>query len=188
MHDDILALQNQLDNSQSNLESTLARLNETNLRGFAEMGSSTGNENNGSSFDGNITVDFNDSRIVEANNNTTIAINDLKNMDRDKVDDILSYIDELNSTLTDFTSLIDDLKTSTDNIKSSFTNVYHPTFPHPNSCVYNFKVLNQDVPIDLCEKVSPLKPYIIFVLSIYFLKLLVDLHLYFISKIMIKYG
>jgi len=190
LHDDLNNLRISNNNNHDNLMNSVGNI-ETNL-GYMHNQLGTvidelrKNNSNSSNGDSNTSNDFNDSRIVEANNNTTRAINDLKNMDRDKVDDTLSYLDDLNSTLTDFSDLVDDLKTSLDNIKSSFTNVYNPTFPNPSSCIYNFKVFKKYIPIDICEKVSPLRPYIVFILSVYFLKLLVDMHLFFIFKMKIK--
>jgi len=183
LHDDILALQNQLDNSQYNLESALARLNETNLRGFAGMGSSTGNENNGSSFDGNITVDLNDSRIVEANNNTTIAINNLTNMGEGEIDSDTSFFDSYQGYYDDIIQSVDNVENNVNDLMATIQGDYTPQFQSYNSCIVTFSFYNRPKSVNMCKFSPILRPYLTFILTIAMLILLIRLHFYLFPKV-----
>ena len=158
-----------------------------NLHTNSSDDTSTGTSTTGNS-EPNTTINFDSTGIIQANNNTTNAIDDLKNMERDKVDDTLDYLNQLDSTITDFTDLVDDLKSSMGDIKSSFTNVYHPNFQRPNSCIYNFSIMGSPMPFDLCRYSSILRPFIIFILTTYFMVLIVRLHIFFISVLMTRHG
>jgi len=152
---------------------------------------STDNNSNSSNGDaGSSSVDgstFDDKRIVESNN-TTQAIRELIDMDRDKLGDDEYEMIDINGTFNGLSELIDDLESSFSDIRNSFTNVYEPNIQHYNSCVYNFSIMNQNVPIDLCEKLSFLRPYLVFIFTLYFLYLTFRIHLFFISVLMTKYG
>lgn len=146
------------------------------------------NDNNSTNNPSNGSNDFDDSRIVQANNNTTQAIKELIDMDRDKLGEDNDELIDINGTFNGLSELIDDLESSLSDIRNSFTNVYEPNIQHYNSCVYNFSIMNKTVPIDLCEKLSFLRPYLVFILTIYFLFLTFKIHMFFISVLMTKYG
>lgn len=129
LHDDINGLTNTLENSQNNLEMALGTLNETNkyginglvnaINGLAESAASDGGE-------GNTTISLDDSRIVQANNNTTAAINSIGSYlgaDVNVTDLNVSFdeyapiaqtvqdsIDSMNSAISDMNMSKDDLQ------------------------------------------------------------------------------
>ena len=138
--------------------------------------------------DNNISIAFDFKDIIDAIHKNTAEINRSIEMDRDKVNELFDDFDTVKEVVDNYATMTNDLKTSLSDIKSSFTDVYTPNFQHYNSCTFTFKFMNSSIPVDLCQKVSFLRPIVIFLLTIYFLVLVVRLHLYFISKLIIKYG
>jgi len=131
---------------------------------------------------------FDDSGIIDAIHQNTDAIKELGNSDdnisdENSSDEIPLEKSDIEEVFSQANNLINDLKTSVDEIQDSLNPNVQFNLPHHNTCVYNFSIMNQSVPIDLCEKVSFLRPYIVLILTYFFLYLLFRLHLFFIIRL-----
>jgi hypothetical protein len=131
----------------------------------------------------NTTGDFDDSRIVKANNNTTKAINDIKNIHEGQADNDTAFFDNFQVFADDLQSSFDDLENNVNDLMATIDGNYVPNFQSYNSCILKFKVYDTVKPFDICQFSSTLRPYIVFILTIYFLLLLIRLHIFFLMKL-----
>jgi len=131
------------------------------------------------STDGNFTPpssnSFDDSNIVG-------AIDKLRTMNDGDVDFDTSFFNTFSAYYSDLNSSFSVIKQSVDDALATMDGNYEPSFPVYNSCILNFKFYNKIKPFDLCQFSSSTRPFIVFILTIYFLVMLIRLHLYFLMK------
>ncbi|MBA1420892.1 MAG: hypothetical protein FAF03_08580 [Epsilonproteobacteria bacterium] len=142
------------------------------------------NNSNSSGVDSNTSNDFIDCRIVEANNNTTRAINDLNTMHQDEIDADTSFFDTYQGYYGDIIQSVNDVENNVNDLMATIQGGYTPNFQNYNSCIITFPIYGRSLPIDMCRYSPILRPYLTFILTVYMLILLIRLHFYLFPKVM----
>lgn len=188
LHDDLNNLRISNNNNHVNLMNSVGNI-ETNL-GYMHNQLGTvidelrNNNSNSSSGDANSSNDFDDSRIVEANNNTTRSINNLNTMHQGEAEADTSFFDTYQSYYDDMTQSIDSVANNVNDLMATIEGDYTPNFQSHNSCVVIFPVYGQSIDVNLCKYSPMLRPFITFILTISMLILLIRLHFYLFPKVM----
>ena len=155
--------------NNTDLSADLAALSNTNSQGFTNVSDAV---NNGSAD------------IVNANLETRDAVNNLADMNKDDVDGDTSYLDNFVNFKDQLLTSVNDVKNNVMDLKATIEgDTYTTDFPSFSNCTITFPVFNSTVSINLCEYAHIFRPYIVFILTVYFLFLLVRLHIYLFTKV-----
>ena len=122
--------------------------------------------------------------LVSAENNTTDAIDRLINMNADNVESDTSYLDNFSSLYSDLTNSISNVETAVSDLKATISgDTIDFTMPAGSSCTIVFNVLGRTISFDLCQYGHIFRPYIVFILTVYFMIYLIQLHLFFFMRL-----
>ena len=116
--------------------------------------------------------------IIEANNNTTDVLKDLRDMNKNDVDADTSFLDGFNSFATDMQTSVDNVENTVNDLMATINGDFTPSFQSYSTCSITYSVYGSVGSFNLCQYAPILRPYFVFILTVYMLILLIRLHLY----------
>jgi hypothetical protein len=128
-------------------------------------------------------IDQSSAAIVDANHETRDAVNNLANMHENEADADAGFLSQFQSFYSDLSSSIANVEQSVNDVKSAISGDYVVSFPASGNCLITFYFFGKPVTISVCKYAYIIRPYLIFILNVYFLILLFRLHLFLFTKV-----
>ena len=148
-----------LHNDLLQIDISISSLNQTNSDGFSNL-QDVGNG------------------IIQANNHTTDVLKDLRDMNKNDVNVDTSFLNNFNSFATDMQTSISNVENTVNDVMATINGDFTPNFQTPGTCEISYSIYGSQSSINLCQYASIIRPYFVFILTIFMLILLIRLHLY----------
>jgi len=126
---------------------------------------------------------FDDSGIIDAIQQNTEAINEIKDLNEGEADTDTGFFSSYESYYTDMQRSIDSVENNVNDLMATIQGDYTPQFQSHNSCTISFLIMGKIKSFNMCKYSSMLRPFFTFILTIAMLVLLIRIHFYLFPKV-----
>ena len=99
-------------------------------------------------------------------------------MNKDDVNVDTSFLNNFNSFATDMQTSISNVENTVNDVMATINGDFTPNFQTPGMCEISYSIYGSQSSINLCQYAYIIRPYFVFILTIFMLILLIRLHLY----------